>query len=216
MKAVLSIVLVSLRDQAREAGLRCLGAVALVLMSWGCGGQMMGARTLPALPAGVTARVSELPYIVTGTTVPEIRTSLRTAATEALERSHVDPHRSRLSLDYRYGLQGAYCGMTWITIELESTIQVPRWTDREAAESTLVAMWDTYITALRGHEYTHREYLHHRARDISRELYRIESPTCASMEQMASSTVARIDERYWQLNAQFDEENRTVTWPPRE
>ena len=216
MKAVLSIVLVSLRDQALEGGLRCLGAVTLVLVSWGCGGQRMGAPTLPLLPAGVTVEVSELPYIVTGTTVPEIRTSLRTAATKALESSHVDPHRSRLSLDYRYGLQGAYCEMTWIAMELELATQVPRWTDREAADSTLVAMWDTYITALRGHEYIHREYLYRRARDISRELYRIESPTCASMQQMASSTATRINDRYWKLNEKFDKENGTITWPPRE
>ena len=63
--------------------------------------------------------------------------------------------------------------MTWIAAELESVIQVPQWNEREAADSTLVAMWDTYITALRGHEDTHREYLYRQARDISRELYRI-------------------------------------------
>ena len=42
--------------------------------------------------------------------------------------------------------------MTWIVMELESTIQVPRWTDREAAEATLVATWDTYVADLRSHE----------------------------------------------------------------
>ncbi len=107
--------------------------------------------------------------------------------------------------------------MTNVTIELESAIQVPRWTDREAADSTLVAMWDTYITALRGHEYTHREYLYRRARDISRELYRIESPVCGLMQSRANSTVRLINDRYRRLNRQFDEESRgTLTWPPRE
>ncbi len=193
-----------------------LGAVALILMSWGCG-QMMGARVLPPLPRGVTAKVSELPYIVTGTTVPEIRLSLRTAATAALGPGRVGLHRSRLDYSYRCGRQGIYRGMTDLTIELESAIQVPRWTDREAADSTLVAMWDTYITALRGHEYTHREYLYRRAKDMSQELYRIKSPTCESMQSRANSTVRLISDRYRQLNEQFDEESRgTVTWPPRE
>lgn len=191
-----------------------LGAVVLVLTSWGCGGQRVGGRALPPLPLGVTARVSELPYIVMGTTVPEIRTSLRTAATEVLKSSHVDSHRARLDLSYRYGLQGVHCKMTWIAMEVESVIQVPRWTDREAADSTLVAMWDTYIAALRGHEHTHREYLYRRATDISRELYRIESPTCASMQEMANSTAARINDRYWRLNEQFDEDSGPITWPP--
>ena len=91
MKDVLSIVLVSLRDQAPKGGLRCLCALALILVAWGCGGQRMGAQTLPLLPLGATVQVSELPYIVTGTTVPEIRMSLQKAATEAMESSHVDP-----------------------------------------------------------------------------------------------------------------------------
>jgi len=106
--------------------------------------------------------------------------------------------------------------MTWIRIELESVIQAPGWTDREAADSALVSMWDTYLTTLRGHEFTHQEYLHHQARDISRELYRIESPTCLLMAAMANATAARINDRYSQLNERFDEENGTITWPPWE
>ena len=176
----------------------------------------MGAGALPLLPLGATLEISELPYVVTGTTVPEIRLSLSRAATEALEGSSVDLHRPSLSLDYRYGQQGERCVMTWIRIELESTIEAPGWTDRDAADSALVSMWDTYLTTLRGHEFTHQEYLHHQARDISRELYRIESPTCAMMPQMANATAARIDERYRQLNQRFDEENGTITWPPGE
>jgi predicted secreted Zn-dependent protease len=195
-----------------------LGAVTLILMSWGCG-QMMGARVLPSLPRGVRAEVWEVPYIVTGTTVPEIRLSLRTAATAALggPSGRVGLHSSRLRYSYRYGYQGSYCQMTDVSIELESAIQVPRWTHREAADSTLVTMWDAYITALRGHEYTHREYLYRRARDIYRELYRIKRPTCDSMQSRANSTVQLINDRYRELNEQFDEESRgTLTWPPRE
>ena len=75
-----------------------LGALALVLMAWGCGGRRMGTGALPPLPLGATLEVSELPYVVTGTTVPEIRLSLSRAATEALEGSSIDLHRSSLSL----------------------------------------------------------------------------------------------------------------------
>ena len=216
MKAVLSIVLVSPGGPALQGGLRCLGTLALVLMSWGCAGQRVDVGTLPLLPIGATVEVSELPYLVRGTTVPEIGMSLRTAASEAVQSSPIDPHRSRLSVDYRYGIQGVYCEMTWIAIELKSSIQVPQWADREAADPTLVAMWDSYVLALRVHEYTHREYLFGQARDISRELYRIESTTCESMQQMATSTAARINDRYGQLNERFDEANGAITWPPWE
>ena len=175
----------------------------------------MGAGALPPLPPGVTAEVSELPYIVTGTTVTEISLSLRTAAAEALGSSSVGLHSSRLRVSYRWRQQEVSCKMTDVTIELESSIQVPSWTDRAAADFTLVAMWNRYVTALRGHEYTHREYLYRQARDLSRELYRIESPMCSSMQDMALSTEARINDQYRRLNEQFDAESRgTVVWPP--
>ena len=201
---------------ALEGRFLLLGAVALVLVSWGCG-QSMGARALPPLPLGVTAEVSELPYVVTGTTVAEIRLSLRTAASEALGGSSVGLHSSRLSVSYRWGQQEVYCEITDVTIELESAIQVPQWTERGRADIRVVAMWDRYIRAVRAHEYTHREHLYRRARDISQELYRIKSPTCASMQSEVRSTTVRINDRYRQLNEQFDEESRgTITWPPNE
>ena len=178
----------------------------------------MGARALPALPLGVTAEESESPYIVTGTTVPEIRLSLRTAATAALGSGVVGLHRSTLRYSYRYGQTGrATCEISDVTIELESAIQVPQWTERGRADFRVVAMWDRYITAVRAHEYTHREHLYRRARDISQALYRIKSPTCASMRSRVGSTTVRINDRDRQLSEQFDEESRgTITWPPNE
>ena len=213
MKAVLSS---GRRVSSRSGSRLLLCPVALVLISWGCGGQSMGTGAPPPLPLGATVEVSEVPYVVTGTTVPEIRQSLLTAATEALESSQVDPHGTSLSLSYRYGQQGEYCVMTWIAIDLESAIQVPEWSDLERADSTLAAWWGTYITALRTHEDTHREYLYRQASDVARELYHIESPTCASMQEAANSTMARIDDQYRQLNERFDRDNGTITGPRRE
>ena len=189
---------------------------SFLLLQVGCG-QSRGVRALPPLPAGVTAEVSEASYVVRGTTVPEIRLSLLTAANVTMDSGTVGFHTSRLNLEFRYRQQGRYCEMTDVTIELESAIQVPRWTERGGADFRVVTLWDRYIRAVRVHEYTHREHLYRRARDISQELYRIKSPTCASMESMVTSTTMRIDDRYRQLSEQFDEESRgTITWPPNE
>ncbi len=192
--------------------LRGLCAVLLVLMSWGCA-PTLGMRALPLLPLGTTVEVSELAYAVTGTTVPEIRQSLRAAPAESLEDSSIELHTPSLSLSYRYGQQGDHCVRTWIDIAFESSTQAPEWTDREAADPTLVTLWDTYITALRGQEFTRQEYLYSWAADLSRELYSIESPRCVFIPQMASWTAARINDRYAQVMEQFDEDE-TVVWPP--
>ena len=197
-------------------GLMALLLASLLILQVGCG-QSRGVRALPPLPAGVTAEVSEVSYIVRGTTVPEIRLSLRTAATATLGSDTVGLHSSRLNLEFGYTQQGNYCVMNEVTIRLESAIQVPEWTERGTADFRVVGMWDRYIRAVRAHEYTHREHLYSRARDISQELYRIRSPTCASMQSRVRSTTARINDRYRQLSEQFDEESRgTITWPPNE
>jgi len=191
-----------------------LGTGALVLISWGCA-QSTGARALPPLPPGVTAVVTDLTYSVTGTTVPEISLSLGRAAAKALGGRGVGLHTSRLGVSYQWEQQEVYCKITSVFIELESSIQVPRWTDRGAADFTLIVMWNRYVTALLDHEYTHREYLYRRATDLTRELYRIESPTCSSIQAMARSTETRIRDQYRRLNEQFDEETRGyIGWPP--
>ncbi len=197
-------------------GLMALLPASLFLLQMGCG-QSRGARALPPLPAGVTAEVSEVSYIVRGATVPEIRLSLRTAATATLGSDMVGLHSSRLHFEFEYTQQGNYCVMKEVTIRLESAIQVPQWTERGTADFRVVAMWDRYISAVRAHEYTHREHLYRRARDFSQELYRIKTPTCASMQSRVRSTTVRINDRYRQLSEQFDEESRgTITWPPNE
>ena len=197
-------------------GLMALLPASLLLLQMGCG-QSRGARALPPLPAGVTAEVSEVSYIVRGATVPEIRLSLRTAATATLGSDMVGLHSAKLDFEFGYTQQGNYCVMKEVTIRLESAIQVPQWTERGTADFRVVAMWDRYIRAVRAHEYTHREHLYRRARDISQELYRIKSPTCASIRSRVRSTTVRINDRYRQLSEQFDEESRgTITWPPNE
>ncbi len=195
-------------------GLMALLPASLLLLQVGCG-QSRGVRALPPLPAGVTAEVSEVSYIVRGTTVPEIRLSLRAAAAATLGSDTVGFHSSRLSLEFSYRQQGSYCEMVEVTIGLESAIQVPQWTERGRADFRVVAMWERYITAVRAHEYTHREHLYRRARDISQALYRIKSPTCASMQSKITSTTARINDRYGRLSKQFDEDSR-IAWPPSE
>ena len=194
---------------------RCATACLATILLAGCG-QMMGARALPPLPRGVTTQVAEDSYDVAGNTVEGIPISLMTAGRAALGR-YRGLHTWNLRYRYNYRQVRNACEMTNVTIELESRIMVPRWTGRETADSTVVALWDTYITNLRGHEYTHREYSYRAARDISRSLYDLVAGSCAGMRTLANSTAQRIIDQYGRLDEEFDEESRgTITWPPSE
>jgi|AP95_1055475.scaffolds.fasta_scaffold59478_2 predicted secreted Zn-dependent protease len=183
-----------------------LATLVLVVTVAACG-QMRGARALPALPRGATAQVAEDNYLVDGNTIDQIRASL------GASRGY-----HRWNLRYRYSCRpsGGICEMTDVTIDLESTIVVPRWTGRATASVAVITLWDRYITVLRSHEYTHREYSYRAARDISRTLLDLTTRDCAGMQQLANSNGQRILDRYRRLNSEFDEESRgTITWPPR-
>jgi len=189
--------------------------VCATTLASGCG-NMQGARALPPLPRGSTADVNEIRYDVRGTTVDEMRVSLRESSRNALRRNATGLHTWNLRYSYRYVQHPNYCEMTEVTITLASDIELPIWVDQERADSTLVGQWDEYITALRAHEYGHRENSYRAAREINRELLALEVPNCVGMTPTARPIARRILDKYRRLNDEFDAEARgTITWPPR-
>lgn len=189
--------------------------VCATTLASGCG-NMQGARALPPLPRGSTADVNEIRYDVRGTTVDEIRVSLRVSSRNALRRNATGLHTWNLRYSYRYAQHPNYCEMTEVTITLASDIELPIWVDQERADSTLVGQWDEYITALRAHEYGHRENSYRAAREINRELLALEVRNCVGMTPTARPIARRILDKYRRLNVEFDAEARgTITWPPR-
>lgn len=178
-------------------------------------GQMQGVRALPPLPTGVQVLANETPYTVQGTSVEEIRRSLRETAREATRRNATGLHTWRLSYSYRYLQHDSFCETTDVAIELRSEITVPNWVDRAHADSALAAQWDTYITQLKGHEYTHREHSYRAAREMSRELLSLETPRCSGMRPNAQALANRILDKYRRLDEEFDAaEAGRIVWPP--
>ncbi len=151
-----------------------------------------------------------------GRTVAEISRSLNASASSALAPGLRGLHQWDIRWSYHYRQGIANCEMVSVPIEITSRIILPRWTQREGADPELVAMWDEYITALRAHEFTHRELSYLAARDFARVLGRLRTPVCGTMPILAESTGQRIFETYGERNREFDEVCRgTINWPPR-
>lgn len=201
---------------ARSGG-RLGGWVLLTLPAFvlGCGPPKPGASATPALPPGVRADAMELHYEVTGTSVAEIRASLRSSAAEALPRGSTGYHRWDIRWSYRYARNGAFCELRDIELNLTSTITLPRWTGREAADPALVERWDRYVADLRAHEYGHRQLAYQGAREIQREFRRLRVEDCAFISNEATKRAEAILASYRERNSAFDADpaNR-VTWPP--
>ena len=192
-----------------------VGLFALLLVASGCTPRL-GSRGLPSLPREVIIDVVEENYDVRGRTVEEIGQSLNASAAAALAPGLRGLHHwdIRWSYVYRQGISN--CEIVSVPIEITSRIILPRWTQREGADPELVAMWDEYITALRAHEFTHREFSYLAARDFSRVVGRLRTPLCATMPILAESTGQRIFDTYGDRNREFDDESRgTINWPLR-
>lgn len=179
-------------------------------------GHSGGARSLPALPPGTTVLPTEQTYEVRGASIEEIRQSLRSAAAEAIGGRATGYHRWNIRWSYQYRETPGGCEVTEVDIDLESTITLPRWEDRESADSALIAYWDAYLTALRNHEYCHRVLAYQQANELDRTLRRFRSPACGLLRGDADAAGRTILEKYRLANEAYDRDSRGyITWPPR-
>ena len=147
---------------------------------------------------------------------PGIRASLRRNATEVLPQGATGYHRWDIKWTYSYARAEAYCELSDIAIELNSTITLPEWQRPEEADLALVAAWNQYLVDLRSHENGHRVLAYRTASEIRRALDRLRVEDYAFIVNEARKVGEGILARHRQDSAEFDADpvNR-VTWPPR-
>lgn len=203
-------------------GLQERGLVARLLMAClptlgvgACG--TPGHPGLPSLPPGSRVYPSESHYPVSGRTIPEIGHSLETGSSAALGGSYVGLHRWRIDWSYAYRERGAgSCEVTAVSLELHSEIALPEWSDRERADSSVVTLWDAYMSDLRAHEYGHRLHAYQAARELSREVQRVRAPACGVIGARVGATARRILDKYSGIDDAWDADPaHRADWPPR-
>jgi predicted secreted Zn-dependent protease len=162
----------------------------------------------PPLPIGVRAEVIEQPYDVHGLTRAEIMRSLNEEARTFVGRGFRGYHQWNIRWQFRYAPSLRGCDITSSAVNLESVTTLPRWVDRNRADSALVAEWDRYIGALRSHENGHRDIGYRAAAEIQRTLRRFSAGSCASISPQANHVARDILERHKRENSEYDEETR--------
>jgi predicted secreted Zn-dependent protease len=174
----------------------------------GCRMTVPGASAPPPLPFGARAQVVEQPYDVHGLTHLEITRSLNEGARTNIRGGFRGYHQWNIRWQFRYAPSARGCDITSSSVDLESATTLPRWVDRDRADSALVAEWDRYIGALRIHENGHRDIAHRAAGEIQRTLRRFSAGTCASISSHANRVARDILERHRRENSEYDEETR--------
>ena len=135
----------------RRRLLRCLAALAL-----GC-----------ALTAAYAHDATIAYYDITGHSADALRRAMNTKGPLDVSGKRFDAYtRWYVRWRYRYRSTASGCEFAKVTVSVEGTITLPRWTDESDAPQTLEQHWNRYVAALRRHEQGH--YVH--GLDAAREI----------------------------------------------
>jgi predicted secreted Zn-dependent protease len=196
-------------------------ASAALLLAVGCGAPLPPS-TIGPVPMGMTVDAQETEYVITGATAAELRAAMREAGPNVRGRRWDAATRWNVRWRYRYSAPYASsCRMDSVTVAFESRITLPRWDAPPDTPATLAAQWQTFLDALRVHEYGHRNIGADAAREVRRELRALRTLDCSQMNSLASATARRILARFRERDLAYDVETRHgqlqgVVWPPHE
>ena len=196
-------------------GLALLPALLLAA----CGGAS-GQTSLGAIPVGMTADARETYYTVTGSNAGELRRAMRAAGPFRDGRRFDGYTDYNIRWRFRYAPRGMSCTIVDATVDYRVTITLPRWSPPPDAPAELVQAWEEFTSALRRHEEGHRDLGAQAAREILRELRRVQTPGCTSIAAQANATGQRILNIYRERQRRYDGDTRHgmaqgVRWPPR-
>jgi predicted secreted Zn-dependent protease len=176
---------------------------------------------LDSYPAGVQGRTDVTYYDVHGRTYGELSADMRRLGPKNNGSSYVGETRSPMAWSWRTETMGARsCALRDVRVTVNAQILLPRWTPPDDADSSLVAEWKRFITALELHEAGHKDISAKAGRDLKDQL-RGMIGLCSQVGLRASDIARRIIDRATEEQKQYDAETRhgltqgTGFGPPR-
>lgn len=163
----------------------------------------LGIATVQAAPdAGLTIEY----YDVQGTTLEQLRESLRTLGPvdDDGERHHGQV-RWNLQWRYNYSTDRGGCRLTGFTVQRSTTMQLPRWVDVDRVSPALRSDWERYSRALRLHEDGHVETGALAAAEIERRTAAVKrSPTCAALTATLDEIGKAVIQEFKARDVEYD------------
>jgi len=171
------------------------------------------------LPEGVFLTVHEHTYPVRGRTVAAITRSMELAGPTWEGRAVQGLAEWRLRWEWRSTMHEGTCRLAGLRVVVEVEIILPSWKDHDSAASSLVLAWEDFETALRRHEYGHRDIGLQAATAVLRALGELRTPDCAAMSDVAGPRAREIARAYQKRNDLYERDTRRgqtqgAVWPP--
>lgn len=199
-----------------------VGLAGLVLLTLPAGPLL--AQDSPAdvtLPAEIRTDEREIRYRITGSTPAELRRSMLDAGPEEGGGRFYAYTSWHVRWRYDYAPSGGVCRMDDVDVRFRSRIQLPRWDPPADADDRTVSAWRDFVTALREHEYGHRDIGARAARDILERLRSMTVRRCDDMSERANAEAHGILDLYRLREDRYDRttnhgETQGAIWPPRD
>jgi predicted secreted Zn-dependent protease len=120
----------------------------------------------------------------------------------------------------RWEPSGGVCRVTQSHVTLRTEVRLPRWEPGPDAPPELVSQWRTFVENLRSHEHGHLELAVAALREVERELRRVQTPSCMSVQGAGNQAAQRVLAAFRARDRAYDERTRGgatqgVVWPPR-
>ena len=153
-------------------------------------------------------------YPVTGTTYAELIASMRENGpfVERTGQRHYGITETGFRQEWSYQQAQGRCELLDARTELELTIVLPEWVDREGASASTRRRWDRIRKDIAQHERQHaeiaREYLAKLRAETDRP---VSAPTCAALEAGLRARSQIIIDRHREAQAAFDRRVRSPT-----
>jgi predicted secreted Zn-dependent protease len=178
------------------------------------------------LPAGLSIRSVESPYIITGSTAQALAQAILASAprledvplfalTESQIRWRVTPARVRVSS----GLRQEDCRLQHVRVELVIRVRFPRWVPDSSSSEDLKRQWSAFLTALNEHESHHEALGHRAAREVLATLTALPRTRCDIILPTVDRAAHTVLNWYHEQNIAYDRETlhgltQGVVWPP--
>ncbi|HVG43259.1 MAG TPA: DUF922 domain-containing protein [Longimicrobium sp.] len=156
----------------------------------------------PNAPAAANATYAY--YEVTGNTVGELFTSMRRQSpSEGFGVTRWD-----ISWTMRWEPVGGVCRIVQARVNLRTEVRLPRWEPGPDTSPELVAQWRTFSENLRSHENGHLEIAVAAAREVERELRRVQTPSCMNVQGAGNQAAQRVVSEYRARQRAYDARSR--------
>lgn len=148
-------------------------------------------------------------YSVTGTTIPELRQSIREKRPWKERSPHDATTEWRLNWQYTVTPTASGCRCSSFTTQTAITITMPRWAAPTNAPETTRTIWREYITALGRHEVGHGAIAVAAAAELDKRVQALgEAAECDELKRKIEALCPRVIEEFRARDKAYDETTR--------